>query len=69
MLKYYIIERKNGFVSGMFDDFAKAVSTVESWLQQDGNKDAKFEIVARVAEVKRAPHPVQIKLSQVFYDA
>ena len=65
MLKYFIVERKNGFVSGMFDDFTKAVNTVESWLQHDMNKDARFEIVAKVAEVKRA-HTVQIK---VFYDA
>ena len=69
MLKYFVVDRSTSYISGLFDDFTKATDFVNNLLQQERNKGARFEIVAKVAEVKRAPHPVQIKLSQVFYDA
>ena len=68
-MKYYVVDHKHGWVSDLYSSFDEAVKVADMLLQQDQNKDAKFEIVAKVAEIKRAPHPVQIKLSQVFYDA
>ena len=68
-MKYYVVNHKYGWVSDLYSSFDEAVKVADMLLQQDQNKDAKFEIVAKVAEIKRAPHPVQIKLSQVFYDA
>ena len=68
-MKYYVVNHKHGWVSDLYASFGEAVKVADMLLQQDQNKDAKFDIVAKVAEIKRAPHPIQVKLSQVFYDA
>ena len=68
-MKYYVVNHKHGWVSDLYSSFDEAVKVADMLLQHDQNKDAKFEIVAKVAEIKRAPHPVQIKLSRVLYDA
>ena len=68
-MKYYVVNHKHGWVSDLYSSFDEAVKVADMLLQQDQNKESKFEIVAKVAEIKRAPHPVQIKLSRVLYDA
>ncbi len=70
-MKYYIIKRTTSgdFVWGLYDTFEEATKRTEQLLQDDAQRFHTFEIVAKVAEIKRAPHPVQIKLSRVLYDA
>ena len=49
--------------------FDAATKYVEHCLQATDNQHDTYEVLVKVAEVKRSPHPVQIKLSQGFYDA
>lgn len=69
MLKFYVINQRTGYTSKLYDTYAAAFKRCSEDLQMDALKNDKLEIVAKIAEVTRAPHPVQIKLSQVFYDA